>query len=226
MNIEKIQLSDLHEAKRNVRIHSQKQIDEICRSLDQFKQFRAIVCDENHEILIGNGLYLAMRQHGDTEAYCYVMEGLTEHEKMKLMLADNKIFSLGVEDLDAFEQIVADLDRDFDIPGYDDSLLETLTLDFKEADEFMSGYGIVDMDTKAGMNKAAEKYREEESEFANSAVEIKPVAPNSPLQTPPSVQNAPDHIGAGKTGNAAETPRETLERRFIVCPKCGERIWL
>lgn len=42
------------------------------------------------------------------------------------MLADNRIFNLGVDDLQAFEEIILELDHDFDIPGYDADLLETV----------------------------------------------------------------------------------------------------
>ena len=226
MKLTTLKIADLHEAKRNVRIHSQKQIEEMMKSLNSFQQFRAIVCDENHEILVGNGLYLAMLQAGYEEADCYVIEGLSENEKEKLMLADNKIYSLGVDDLDAFEDIVKELNGDFNIPGYDNSLLETLTFDFSDADEFMSGYGTIDIDTKSSMERAAEKYGAEEAEFASSAVEIRPAAANSQLQRPTSVENDANHIGAGdESQNSVETPK-MLERRFLVCPKCGEKIWL
>ena len=226
MKLTTLKIADLHEAKRNVRIHSQKQIEEMMKSLNSFHQFRAIVCDENHEILVGNGLYLAMLQAGYEEADCYVIEGLSENEKKKLMLADNKIYSLGVDDLDAFEDIVKELDGDFDIPGYDNSLLETLTFDFSDADDFMSGYGTINIDTKSSMERAAEKYGEEEAEFASSAVEIRPVPADSQLQRPTSVENDASHIGAGvESQNTVETPK-MLERRFLVCPKCGEKIWL
>lgn len=227
MKLTTLKIAELHEAKRNVRIHSQKQIEEMMKSLNSFQQFRAIVCDENHEILVGNGLYLAMLQAGYEEADCYVIEGLSENEKKKLMLADNKIYSLGVDDLEAFEDIVKELDGDFDIPGYDNSLLETLTFDFSDADEFMSDYGTIDIDTRASMERAADRYTEEENEFAKNSVEIHPVSPNSQLQRSPSADNTAGNIGAGNEMRSdEEEPKILLERRFLVCPKCGEKIWL
>lgn len=223
----KLPLSDLHEAERNVRIHSDKQIKELMRSVSMFGQTRAIVCDENHMILIGNGLYASLVQLGWTEADCYVITGLSESDKKKLMLADNKIYSLGVDDLETFEEFVAELGKDFDIPGYDPSLLETLSFEFDDADDFMSGYGIIDEETKSDMERASEKYVEEGNAFAASAERIIPNTANSALQQPPSVVDTPAHAPIGvDSPKEQETHRNELERRFIVCPKCGERIWL
>lgn len=55
------------------------------------------------------------------------------------------------------------------------------------------------------MKKAADSYEQKSEEFARSAEEIKPAAP----------------VEAAVEERAAE-----LERRYIVCPKCGEKIWL
>ena len=95
-----------------------------------FGQIRPIVVDEAGTILAGNGLYEALTAMGRTEADCYVVSGLSEPQKKKLMLADNRIFSLGVDDLQGFDDIIAELD-DFDVPGYDAELLKTLTADLE-----------------------------------------------------------------------------------------------
>lgn len=227
MNVTKVKLSKLHEAKQNVRIHSQRQIDEMKRSLEKFGQFRAIVCDENFEILVGNGLFAAMKQAGYEEADCYVRNGLSAKEKKKLMLADNKIFSLGVDDLNAFEDIVRELEHDFDIPGYDDELLKTMTYDISEADDFMADYGKLDISTRAGMAKAADHYVREDIKFAEDAEEIKPVAEETQFQRLPTPDTNTGDINTSPAETTSQNrQKEGFEKRFVVCPKCGERIWL
>ena len=42
-----------------------------------------------------------MKALGMTEAACFIKTGLTEHEKLKMMMADNKIYNLGVDNLEA-----------------------------------------------------------------------------------------------------------------------------
>lgn len=222
MKVVKKKLADLRKPEKNVRIHSDKQIAEFARSVEMFGQIRPIVVDEKNTIIAGNGLYTALLQLGREEADCYVVTGLSEIEKKKLMLADNRIFNLGVDDLRAFDEIILELDNDFDIPGYDADLLETLTIDLGGADDMMSGYGIISDDTRVDMQAAAEKYDREEAEFAQDAQEITPSA-GMQSKTLEAAEQVETQDG---TENPPEDAAAVLQRRFVVCPKCGERIWL
>ena len=206
MKITRKKLSDLKSPEKNVRIHSEKQTKEFVRSLEAFGQIRPILVDEENTILAGNGLYAALIAKGETEADVYVMKGLSPNEKKKLMLADNKIYSLGVDDMDVFEEFLRDLGDDIDIPGYDEELLKTITADLEDVDEMLSGYGTVTDSTKQQIASTAERYEAQEAVHAAAAEEIKPSQP------------APEQ--------PAESPSEPLPKRFIQCPKCGEKIWL
>ena len=191
-------LSDLRRPEKNVRLHTDKQLVEFRRSGEMFGQIRPIVVDENGVILAGNGLFETLLSMGHTEADCYVVEGLTENEKKKLMLADNRIFDLGVDDMKAFDEFIAELGDDLDVPGFDDELLRSLVADEAEIDEMMSSYGLIDQAKKEEMAGAAENYRKaEEARTAEGAANMQ--------------QNSPP---------AAET------QRSVICPKCGETIWL
>ena len=206
MKIIRKKLSDLKSPEKNVRIHSEKQTKEFVRSLEAFGQIRPIIVDEENTILAGNGLYAALIAKGETEADCYVIKGLSENEKKKLMLADNKIYSLGVDDMDVFEEFLRDLGDDIDIPGYDEELLKTITADLEDVDEMLSGYGTVTDSTKQQIVSTSERYEAQEAVHAAAAEEIKPAQP------------APEQ--------PAESHSEPLPKRFIQCPKCGEKIWL
>ena len=206
MKVTRMKLSALKSPEKNVRIHSEKQTKEFVRSLEAFGQIRPIIVDEENTILAGNGLYAALIAKGDTEADVYVMKGLSENEKKKLMLADNKIYSLGVDDMDVFEEFLRDLGDDVDIPGYDEELLKTITADLEDVDEMLSGYGTVTESTKQQIATTAERYETQETVHAQAAEEIKPAQP------------APE--------SPTEDAKEPLPKRFIQCPKCGEKIWL
>ena len=221
MKVIKKKLSELRRPKKNVRNHSIKQIEEFKRSVQMFGQIRPIVIDEDNVILAGNGLFMALEALRRTEADCYVAAGLTEAGTKKLMFADNRIFNLGVDELQAFEEIRLELDHDFDIPGYDADLLETLVIDVGAADTLMGGYGIISDDTKQEMERAGERYAKEDQSFADAADRIIPTQSESP------------HSIAGNDSPAI--PEETvsaladqpdLPQRFMLCPKCGEKIWL
>lgn len=227
MKITKIPLSLLKAPEKNVRIHSAKQIEEFKRSIEMFGQIRPIVCDEAYTIIAGNGLYAALTALGWTEADCYVVDGLSEVEKKKLMLADNRIFSLGVDDLQAFDEILLELDNDFDIPGYDESLLQTLTVSLDEADDYLSGYGLISDDSKAQMSRASEKYEAEEEQFAEKYQQY---VPSIPQEAPGNTQEAVSHetlpTGHIETSAPPKPQEVLLQRQYLVCPKCGEKIWL
>ncbi len=194
-------LSELKRPERNVRMHTDKQLTEFRRSVEMFGQIRPIVIDENNVMLAGNGLYETLLSMGRTEADCYVVEGLTENEKKKLMLADNRIFDLGVDDMKAFDEFIAELGDDLDVPGFDDELLRSLVANEAEIDEMMSSYGLITEDKKEEIAGAAETYRKAEAERAS--------------------QPEPALDAAAASAEAAQPAG-----KYVVCPKCGEKIWL
>lgn len=194
-------LADLKRPERNVRLHTDKQLAEFRRSVEMFGQIRPIVLDENDVIMAGNGLYETLLSMGRTEADCYVVKGLTENEKKKLMLADNRIFDLGVDDMKVFDEFIAELGDDLDVPGFDDELLRSLVADEAEIDGMMSSYGLISEEKKAEMADAAETYQKE--------AEARAAAPAPAAD-----------IDAGHTEEAQPVGR------YVVCPKCGEKVWL
>lgn len=196
MKITKIKLSDLKRPERNVRMHTDKQIAEFKRSVIKFDQIRPIVVDENNTILAGNGLYDTLLALGRETADCFIKAGLSENDKKKLMLADNRIFSLGTDDLDAFDAIIQELKDDLDIPGFDDDLLQSLIADSSEITEALSEYGTIDEEDIHNIREAGERYEVQ-------------------------IQKAPAPQEAG-----ADPSPQAQERQCVVCPKCGETLWL
>lgn len=203
MNIERIKLKDLKPLEHNVRKHNDKQIDELIRSLQQFDQTRAMVVDEYNNILIGNGLFMALEKMGKQECFCIRKLGLTEIQKKKLILSDNKIYGLGADDYQAINDYVQEitLSGDFDIAGFDDFVLENVVMTDEDAAEEMKDYGkITDV-----------RFTEPVQPKAEQTVEM-PVAPTPvPVHTPP-VNDEPI------------TP--TVEKRYVICPNCGEVIYI
>jgi len=198
--IEVRKLSELRHPERNARMHPDKQIAELKRSLEKDGQTRLMVIDENGVIWIGNGLYTAMVEMGLTEAWCIVKTGMSENDKKKMMLSDNRIFDLGVDDMKAFDAIIAELGDDLDVPGFDDELLQSLNADAEEIDEMMSSYGLITDEKKEELAGAEQTYRQEEAARA-----ARPVS--APAQ------------------NAAPSDDPEPEG-FVICPNCGEKIWL
>lgn len=206
-----LKLSELVRPERNIRIHTEKQLEEFERSVRMFGQIRPIVVDEKNTILAGNGLYETLLRMGEEQALVYKYEDLTEAQKKKLMIADNKIFSLGIENLDTLNEFLEELNGDLDIPGFDEEILKQMVADADEVTEKISEYGTLDEEEIQQIKEANEKREQKELESASE--EGKAI-----VQT-----DLPQQGGQSAT---MESPESAETRRFVICPKCGEQIWL
>lgn len=143
MKLETVAVADLKPLENNVRLHTDIQVKEFVRSLSQFGQTRPFVIDEDNNILIGNCMFLAMREAGTKSALAYRMKGLSEAKKKKLILSDNRIYSLGSDNAQAIENYIreiASLD-DLNIAGFDEDVLKTLIRDTSEVEHSVMNYG-------------------------------------------------------------------------------------
>ena len=217
MKVIKKRLDDLKHPEKNVRIHSEQQIRELKRSLEKFGQTRALVVDENNVILIGNGLYEAMVSLGYQEASVYVKTELSENDKKKLMIADNKTYALGIDNLDTLNEFLEELQGDLDIPGYDEEILQQMVADADEVTEKISEYGALDESEIQKIKEANEK-REQKA----AAAEISDNnSENSSENT-----NTSDNQSSERQNTTETEPEITETRKFVICPNCGEKIWL
>jgi ParB-like chromosome segregation protein Spo0J len=126
---------------RNTRIHPEKQINEIRRSLRKWGQYKNVVTDENYLVLAGNGLVEAMRAEGMKKITAIIMYELSENDKKKLMMADNKTAGLGIDNVNNIEKFISELEGDFDIPGFDDEILKSINATSDEISAALDEYG-------------------------------------------------------------------------------------
>lgn len=215
MNNITMKLADMVRPEKNVRIHTEQQLREFERSVKMFGQIRPIVVDEKNVILAGNGLYETLLRMGYEEALVYQYTNLTENQKKKLMIADNKIFSLGIENLDTLNSFLEDLQGDLDIPGFDSEILKQMVSDAEEVTGKLSEYGTLDEAEIQAIKDRAEKSR-------------KPMEPNTPAYDS-NINESPQNTAVETTSDAIneEQDEEAAEiKKFVICPKCGEKIWL
>lgn len=212
MKIVTKKLAEIHPAEKNIRRHTDKQLTEYVRSVEMFGQTKPILIDENGEIIAGNGLYEALKMMGRASAECRIMAGLTPGMKKKLMLSDNRIYELGITDMDVFDDILKELEGDVDIPGWDEDLLEMLNASAADADDMIESYGVYTQDEVAAVNR---RTREEHTP-GSAPAEAAPAAPAGG----PVANIAP-------TASAPAAAAETAERGItITCPHCGGVICL
>lgn len=209
MEIITMKLVDLVKPEKNVRIHTEQQLKEFQRSVKMFGQIRPIVVDENNVILAGNGLYETLIAMGKETADVYKYDNLTENQKKKLMIADNKIFSLGIENLDTLNSFLEDLQGDLDIPGFDEDILKQMVSEAEDVTEKLSEYGTLDDEEIQSIKESGER---KEQQIQKAEAEQATPAPQ-PIAQPQ--QEMP------------EDSEDTTEvKKFVICPKCEEKIWL
>lgn len=215
MEITTVSLGELIKPEKNVRIHTKRQLKEFERSIKMFGQIRPVVIDENNVILAGSGLYDTLVMMGKKTAYVYRYENLTENQKKKLMIADNKIFSLGVEDLDTLNSFFEELSGDLDIPGFDEEVLNQMVSEAEDVTERVSGYGLLDEESIQHIKgNAARKEQKIQDILTGQEGQKQDMGQDNVIQDP--IVPAPD-AGSREAASA---------RKAVICPKCGEEIWL
>lgn len=114
MEIVNLKLSDIHPYHNNPRINDQA-VDAVAESIRQCTYVAPIIVDENHVILAGHTRYKALKKLGHEEAEVIVKSGLTDEQKRKYRLLDNKTAELAEWD---FDQLETELDG-LDFDGFD-----------------------------------------------------------------------------------------------------------
>lgn len=217
MNIVTKKISELVTPEKNVRIHTEKQLQEYEKSIRMFGQIRPIVIDEKNTILAGRGLFDTLKRMGMEAADCYQFTDLTENQKKKLMIADNKIFSLGIENLDTLNEFLVDLQGDLEIPGFDEEILRQMVADADEVTEKLSEYGTLNEDEIRNIRENAERREQRAAEAA--AIPATPAGEN--------IINTYTESEGGTSDSVSEEPRPVADvRKYVICPDCGRKIWL
>ena len=85
-------------------------VDAVAESIKQCQYITPIVVDEDMVILAGHTRYKALKKLGRTEAEIIIKEGLTEEQKRKYRLLDNKTNEFAFWDDELLEFELEDLD--------------------------------------------------------------------------------------------------------------------
>lgn len=109
MELKKIKIDDIKPYERNPRFNDDA-VDAVKKSIEQCEYVSPIVLDENNVILAGHTRYKALKKLGYKEAECVIKEGLTEEQKKKYRLLDNKTNELADWDMDLLAEELEGLD--------------------------------------------------------------------------------------------------------------------
>lgn len=136
MEIVNIKLRDLKPYENNPRKNDQA-VDAVAESIKQCGYIAPIIVDEDNVILAGHTRYKALKKLGHKEAECIVKAGLTEEQKRKYRLLDNKTNEFAEWDFDLLTDELEGLDfGDFDFGfNLDEPEYEPLSLDDEQPEK-------------------------------------------------------------------------------------------
>lgn len=143
---ENVSIQKLIPYKNNAKIHDEKQIEQIAKSIKEFGFINPVLIDENYQIIAGHGRVLGAKRLGMEEVPCLFVEDLTDKQKRAYILADNRLTELGKWDKELLKvelEALNDVDFDITLTGFE---LEDF-IDFSDIDEY---YG----DERERTNKA------------------------------------------------------------------------
>ena len=123
MELKKLKLTEIKPYGKNPR-KNDGAVDAVAESIKQCGYCSPIVVDENYEVLAGHTRLKALKKLGMKECEVVVKEGLTEEQKQKYRILDNKTGEFAEWDLDILQEQLKDLDFegfDFGFAQYNDS---------------------------------------------------------------------------------------------------------
>lgn len=124
--LKELKLSELKPYDNNPRINDGA-VEAVKESIKQCGYIAPIIVDEDYVILAGHTRYKALLELGNKVAQVEVFTGLTEEQKRKYRLLDNKTNEFASWDFDKLEEELDGLDfGDFDFNFEQENLLDSM----------------------------------------------------------------------------------------------------
>lgn len=132
-------MDDIRQYENNPRVNDHA-VDAVAESIRQCTYIAPIIVDEDHVILAGHTRYKALQKLSMDEAEVIIKTGLTEEQKRKYRLLDNKTAEFAEWDFDLLETELDGLEFDgfdfgFDLPEDNAEIIEDEPPEIDEADE-------------------------------------------------------------------------------------------
>ena len=130
LRLERRKVSNLIEYANNPRI-IEKAVPQVAESIRQCGYITPIVIDEDSVILAGHTRLAALKEMGIEECDVIITTGLTEEQRRKYRLLDNKTGEIASWDKQKLKEEIKDLDFN----GFDFGQCEVVPEDFEELHE-------------------------------------------------------------------------------------------
>jgi hypothetical protein len=123
--IKTVELAKLVPYENNPNVHPIEQVKAIAESIESYGQYYPIIVDEDMRILCGHGKKLALEHLGHKKGEVKILKGLTEKQKLRIVIEDNKIQSMSYVDYTKVEAIIREV-GELDIIGFGTEYLDAI----------------------------------------------------------------------------------------------------
>ena len=136
---ELVRVVDIKSNPRNAHTHSNKQIDQLAKSIETFGFTSPVLIDETLTLLAGHGRFKAAQLLGLKKIPAIRLSGLSEAKKRALLIADNRIAQnagwdrqrLAIE-LPELAELLIEEELDISLTAFEPAEIDQLIADFEE----------------------------------------------------------------------------------------------
>lgn len=160
MNIKKMNIMEIKPYWRNPRIN-EKTVETVAKSIKEYGYNQIIAVDKNNVIVVGHTRYKALLSLGYKEAYCAVLDHLTDKQARQYRIMDNKSAELSSWDVKNLipELRECEFDKDLlmEFPDFETMLAESVIKTGKHASitqEDIDKKSAINFDTFASASRA------------------------------------------------------------------------
>lgn len=104
---------------KNARLHTDEQVAQIAKSIEEFGFLNPILIDKDKNVIAGHGRIMAAQKLGMKTVPALYVEGLTEEQRRAYILADNRLTEIGGWNMDIVNAELMELEN----VGFDVSLI-------------------------------------------------------------------------------------------------------
>lgn len=126
--IQRVAIDKLVPYENNAKKHSQKQLEKLSKSIDEFGFISPVLIDKKYNIIAGHGRVEAAKMSGLDAVPCVYIDGLTEAQRKAYILADNRLSEFSTWDKELVQLELEELgelgELDFDMDSLEFTLPE------------------------------------------------------------------------------------------------------
>lgn len=107
--VQEVEIDRLKPYEKNTKIHSEEQVEKLCRSIEEFGFVNPVLIDSEMNVIAGHGRLMAAKRLGMKKVPCLYVDGLSEKQRRAYIIADNRLGEYSEWNLELVAEEIGDL---------------------------------------------------------------------------------------------------------------------